>query len=72
MAKYKNKDGIELSMAGNDSTKTLIREVASEAVKICSEYNWWSEDSMRWALARCKDFLEENFDLKDGKEKEKD
>ena len=61
--KYKNEDGIELSMSGNDTTKTLIREVVSEAVKLCSEYDWSSEYSMRFALSRTRDFLIENFDL---------
>ena len=65
--KYKNKDGIELLMSGDDSTKTLIREVVGEAVKICSQYNWHDETSMRWALSRTKDFLIENFDLEDQK-----
>ena len=63
--KYKNKDGIELSMVGNDTTKTLIREVVSEAVKICSEYDQFNKVSMRFALQRTKNFLIDNFDLGD-------
>ena len=55
--KYKNKDGIELSYTGNDSHQVLVREVVSEAVRLCSEYNWSDEISMRFALARTKDFL---------------
>ncbi len=69
--KYKNKDGIELSL-GNmsksgkiSSGMDLVQEVVEEAVKICSQYNWHDESSMRWALQRTKDFLEENFDLGD-------
>tara|TARA_Y100001963_G_C6736176_1_gene426541 strand:- start:1171 stop:1380 length:210 start_codon:yes stop_codon:yes gene_type:complete len=63
--KYKNKDGIELSFTGNDSTSVLVREVVGEAVKICSQYNWHDETSMRWTLERTKDFLIENFNLED-------
>ena len=65
MVKYKNKDGIELSYTGNDSHQVLVREVVSEAVRLCSEYNWSDEISMRFALARTKDFLIENFNLED-------
>ena len=65
MAKYKNKDGIELSYTGNDAHQVLVREVVSEAVKICSQYNWHDEVSMRWTLERTKDFLIENFNLED-------
>ena len=63
--KYKNKDGIELNFNGDDSTSVLVREVVSEAVKICSQYNWHDETSMRWTLERTKDFLKENFDLEE-------
>ena len=66
--KYKNKDGIELNYKGKDSHKVLVREVVSEAVKICSQYNWHDEVSMRWALERTKEFLIENFDLGDKNE----
>ena len=65
MAKYKNKDGIELSFTSNDAHQVLVREVVSEAVKICSQYNWHDEVSMRWTLERTKDFLIENFNLED-------
>ena len=63
MKKYKNKDGIELNFTGSDSTSVLVWEVESEAVKICSTYDWSNETSMRFALRRTKDFLVENFDL---------
>ena len=63
MSKYKNKDGIELSYTGNDAHQVLDREVVSEAVRLCTQYNWSDEISMRFALQRTKDFLIENFDL---------
>ena len=65
MSKYKNKQGIELNFTGDDSTSILVREVVSEAVKLCSQYDWSNETSMRFALRRTKDFLVENFDLGD-------
>ena len=65
MSKYKNKDGIELNFTGNDSTSVLVREVVSEAVKLCSQYDWSNETSMRFALRRTEDFLVENFNLED-------
>ena len=61
--KYKNKDGIELNYKGNDLHKVLVREVITEAVRLCSEYNWHDKTSMRFALSRTKDFLKENFNL---------
>ena len=63
--KYKNKDGIELSFNGDDTTSVLVREVVSEAIKLCSEYNRWDKDSMGFALSRTKHFLKENFDLEE-------
>ena len=63
--KYKNKDGIELSYTGNDAHQVLVKEVVTEAVKICGEYNWHDEISMRFALDNVKKFLIENFDLND-------
>lgn len=63
--KYKNKDGTELNYTGNDSHSVLVREVISQAVKICSEYNWHDETSMRFALSNIKDFLITNFDLEE-------
>ena len=68
MSKYKNKDGISLNHTGNDSHSVLVREVVSEAVRICSQYNWHDEVSMRWALERTADFLKENFDLDDSRD----
>ena len=67
--KYKNKDGIELNYTGGDTHQQLVREVVSEAVKLCSEYDWSNVTSMRFALRRTKDFLVENFDLGDKNER---
>ena len=67
--KYKNKEGIELNYAGNDSHKVLVREVVSEAVRLCSEYNWDDKISMRFALSNVKDFLVENFNLNSSDER---
>ena len=61
--KYKNKDGISLNYEGSDSHKVLVREVIEEAVRLCSEYNWHDEVSMRFALENTKNFLIENFNL---------
>ena len=69
MSKYKNKDGIELNFDGNDSTSVLVREVVSEAVKICSAYDWSNETSMRFALQRTINFLKENFNLENKNDK---
>ena len=63
--KYKNKDGISLNYTGNDTHTELVKEVISEAVKLCGEYNWSSEYSMRFALSRTREFLIENFDLEE-------
>ena len=69
MSKYKNEDGIELNLGSmTESGKIgsgmdLVEEIIKEAVKMCSEYNWHDETSMRFALGNVKDFLIENFDL---------
>ena len=67
--KYKNKYGIELNFTGNDSTSVLVREVISEAVKLCSQYDWSNETSMRFALQRTINFLKENFNLENKNDK---
>ena len=46
----------------NKNDKKLIKEIK----KICNEYNFWSQESMRWTLARIKSKLDE-FDLGDNK-----
>ena len=63
MKKYKNKDGIELSITANDPASVLIREVIQEACKILTTYNGEDKTSMRYAIFTAKDFLEKNFDL---------
>jgi len=63
MSKYKNKDGISLNHTGGDVHSKLVREVIGEAVRLCSEYNWHDETSMRFALENTKNFLIENFNL---------
>ena len=63
--KYKNKDGISLNYVANDTHSVLVREVVSEAVRLCSEYNWHDEISMRFALDNTKKFLIENFSLEE-------
>ncbi len=63
MTEYKNRDGIELSYTGDDTHTKLVKEVISEAVRMCSQYNWYDKTSMRFTLGNVKDFLIENFDL---------
>ena len=60
MAKYKNKDGIELSFEGheNDSHTQLIKEVVIEAIKIGDRSGYWSSN---WRSIRS--FLSENFSV---------
>ena len=65
MNKYKNQDGVELSLTGNDPASALIREVVMEAIKILSTYRIDSPESMGWAIQECKRFLRVNFDIKD-------
>lgn len=61
--KHKDKNGTSLNYVGNDTHQVLVREVVSEAVRLCTEYNWDDKISMRFALGNVKDFLIENFDL---------
>ena len=65
MAKYKNKDGIELSYTSDDTHTRLVKEVISEAIKLCDQYNWHDEISMRFALSNVKKFLKTNFNIED-------
>ena len=65
MAKYKNKQGIELNYTGNDSQSKLTREVVSEAINIFQGYNKFDARSAEWALSRGVNFLKENFDIPD-------
>ena len=65
MSKYKNKDGISLNYAGDDSHQMLVREVVEEAIRILNTYQMDSSKSMEWAIQRGTNFLEENFDIKE-------
>ena len=63
MAKYKNKDGIELNYTSKDVHVELVKEVVGEAVKILTTYDRSSKISMNMAIGLCGEFLKENFDL---------
>ena len=63
MDKYKNKDGIELSFTGNDTTSVLTREVIQEAIKILGMYDRNCKISMGMAMSNTKKFLKTNFDI---------
>ena len=65
MSKYKNKDGISLNYAGDDSHKVLVREVVEEAIRIFNSHNMFDKHSMGWAIDRGISFLEQNFDIKE-------
>ena len=65
MNKYKNKDGIELSFTGDDTTSVLVKEVVGEAIKLLSFYDRNCKISMNMAMGNCKNFLKKNFDLGD-------
>ena len=65
MAKYKNKDGIELNYTSKDVHVELVKEVVGEAVKILTFYDRSSKVSMAMAIGLCKEFLRENFNLED-------
>ena len=67
--KYKNKDGIKLSIGKMTevgkigSAMDLVQEVVSEAVRMCDDYNRWNINSAHFAIDTVKNFLIENFDL---------
>ena len=65
MNKYKNKDGIELSFTGDDTTSVLVKEVIGEAIKLLSLYDRNCKISMNMAMGNCKKFLKENFNLEE-------
>ena len=67
MSKYKNKDGISLNYAGDDSHKVLVREVVEEAIRILNSHNMFDKQSMGWAIDRGIHFLETNFNIGDSK-----
>ena len=63
MDKYKNKDGIELSFTGNDTTSVLTREVIQEAIKLLGMYDRNCKISMGMAMGNTKKFLKTNFNI---------
>ena len=63
MAKYKNKDGIELNCTGNDIHTRLVKEVIGEAIRLCEFTNYYDKYSAIRAINTVKDFLKENFDM---------
>ena len=63
MDKYKNKDGLELSFTGNDTTSVLTREVIQEAIKILGMYDRNCKISMGMAMGNTKKFLKTNFNI---------
>jgi hypothetical protein len=65
MSKYKNKDGISLNYAGDDSHQVLVREVVKKAIDILNSHNMFDKQSMGWAIDRGIHFLEENFDIEE-------
>jgi len=65
MAKYKNKDGIELNYTSKDVHVELVKEVVGEAVKILTFYDRGSKVSMAMAIGLCGEFLKENFNLEE-------
>ena len=65
MAKYKNKDGIELNYTSKDDHVTLVKEVISEAIKMLDIYDRNCKISMGMAVSNTKNFLRTNFDLED-------
>ena len=57
--KYQNKEGISLNLTQrNNSFTDLVKEVISEAIDILDESGHYD----------CKEFLKENFDIKDKNE----
>jgi len=69
--KYKNKDGIKLSIGKMGevgkigSAMDLVQEVVSEAVRMCDNCNRWNINSVHFTIDNVKNFLIENFDLED-------
>ena len=65
MSKYKNKDGISLNYAGDDSHQVLVREVVKKAIDILNSHNMFDKQSMGWAIDSGIHFLETNFDIEE-------
>jgi len=65
MDKYKNKDGIELSLTSTDLHSKLVKEVIGEAIKILGMYDKGCKISMGMAMYNTKKFLKINFNIGD-------
>ena len=63
MAKYKDKDGIELNYTSNDVHTRLVKEVIGEAIRLCEFTNYYDKYSAMRAIDTVKHFLKENFDM---------
>ena len=64
MEKYKNKNGIELSLTDdNDVHQTLVKEVVTEAIKILKMHDSNCKISMSMAMNNTKKFLRTNFNI---------
>ena len=64
MDKYKNKNGIELSLTNdNDAHEALVKEVVLEAIKILKMHDSNCKISMAMAMNNTKKFLRTNFNI---------
>ena len=64
MYKYKNKNGIALSLTNdNDAHQALVKEVVVEAIKILKMHDSNCKTSMAMAMNNTKKFLRTNFNL---------
>tara|TARA_Y100000768_G_scaffold276569_1_gene212100 strand:- start:906 stop:1100 length:195 start_codon:yes stop_codon:yes gene_type:complete len=64
MEKYKNKNGIELSLKNdNDAHEALLKEVVVEAIKILKMHDSNCKISMAMAMNNTKKFLRTNFNI---------
>ena len=64
MEKYKNKNGIELSLTNdNDAHEELVKEVVVEAIKILKMHDSNCKISMAMAMNNTKNFLRTNFNI---------
>jgi hypothetical protein len=69
MDKYKNKEGVELSIGSMTevgkigSEMNIVQEVVEEAIKILNMYDRNCKISMGMAMNNTKKFLRTNFDI---------
>ena len=64
MYKYKNKNGIALSLTNdNDAHQALVKEVVVEAIKILKMHDSNCKISMAMAMNNTKKFLRTNFNI---------